>query len=626
VGSKVQSAIFGAPKVNPPSGTTGTKALPDVNVTSGGKGLLRAQTANTGKGLLEGKWGKPSNSPGFLSSLFANFIPQNQSGIKYRSDEGAYGLMLQDSKDKLTWIEKDGYKMLPFQKWIGGGEGKGTIRPNGEVPSGRTLMFGDTPPAGGITKGDVSNGVTRILTQNKFAPKSVEGIGSVGFNLNKSIDANSPGVKYGDNVGADSVTRKSNGDYEASEIMVEYGAYVDPKKAYPTSRGRVGDIDALNAELLKVLSKDNILNMNDPNSNPFSPVYIAKVPVESRVVGSGLSPDNGYTRIFNAKEKTDKRSGYNYKLGVLREYRESGTKLVSDDIVATKRNSLRLPTSNNFDAINTLTVLDGKTQMGKTLEGIRGWENMQWQPYVNDLVALYFYDVVNDKYIPFRAAIKGLSESANASWEEMPFIGRGDKVYSYGGFNRNLSVTINIVISSLLELAPTWQRINYLTTLVKPANYTTSKYNGAMNRFMVPPMVMLTLGDMYKDQPVLIQSAVTTIPDDAIWETQHQINGEQWKYLADYMSAPSNVLFGQLPRTIDITLGLILLEKERAVVGGANFGHAPRDEELRRWNTDTTPEGGSPTKLHGSWVVDNIYGQKKIYSPSEFEQSGKEFQ
>ena len=52
--------------------------------------------------------------------------------------------------------------------------------------------------------------------------------------------------------------------------------------------------------------------------------------------------------------------------------------------------------------------------------------------------------------------------------------------------------------------------------------------------------------------------------------------------MAGYISAP-NVIYGQLPRTVEISLGLVLLEKERAIVGGANFGHAPRTEDLKYW-------------------------------------------
>ena len=153
---------------------------------------------------------------------------------------------------------------------------------------------------------------------------------------------------------------------------------------------------------------------------------------------------DNYDRLFQTKKKS---------IGA---YRDSGVKMVSTDISTGNQNSLKLPTAYRYDAINTLNVLDNTKATNSTLSG---WDT--WDAFQDDSVACFFYDVVNDKYIPFRSAVKGLVENGNASWEELPFIGRADKVYSYGGFNRNASFTLKIVISSIKELGPTWQRINY---------------------------------------------------------------------------------------------------------------------------------------------------------------------
>jgi hypothetical protein len=373
-------------------------------------------------------------------------------------------------------------------------------------------------------------------------------------------------------------------------MMVQYGLYVDPKKEYPTKRTDQEVTSKQNIQLLKVLQKLKTASGG---------LYSVVVEDDARVISSGLANKRGYDRLFAANAKGE--SPMNFPDGVMKDYRN--VRVVDNTLTSDVRFSKKLPTAGHFDAINTLNVLDKDMKIPSQDQRLKGWS--KWEPYEDDQIAFYFYDVVNEKYIPFRAAIKGLSEASNASWEEMPFIGRGDKVYSYGGFNRNASLNINIVIGSLAELAPTWQRINYLTTLVKPANYTTSKYNGSMNRFMVPPMVMMTIGDLYKDQPVLIQSITTAIPDDASWETQNEFNSTQWEHLASYMYS-SKVKYGQLPRTVDISLGLILLEKERAVVGGANFGHAPRGEEWERWNTNAVPNGGTPSDLHQSFVVKTV--------------------
>jgi hypothetical protein len=123
---------------------------------------------------------------------------------------------------------------------------------------------------------------------------------------------------------------------------------------------------------------------------------------------------------------------------------------------------------------------------------------------------------------------------------------------------------------------------------------------------MVPPMVMLTIGDMYRDQPILIQSVTTTIPEDATWETLNEDNAKDgWNYLANIIKSP-DVLYGQLPREIDLSMAVVLLEKERAVVGGANFGHAPRNESYSSDNEYTVPNPGKFNKIDESLVVNVI--------------------
>lgn len=588
IGSAIPDALFGPPKVNPPSGTIAS-ALPDATLNTGGKGLLRAGTANRGLSHLSAAW--PQNTKGtslasgfrdvvkgLVTSLFSNFIPQTQSSFIARSDEGSYGLMVGAGSSKFVYVGRDGNTFGFGQQWIAGSSG---IRKNKQYPSRPYRIFSGP------------NGEPVQFLNDNLIAITIRDVGVVGYSVSDSTDANSPGVRYGDSIGKD-----KDGEYEASEIMIQYSDYTKESKKFPTKQTSQDIASKTNLSLLKTLDKIKQASGN---------LYTVDVPDDARVISSGQANKNGYDRLF----ETNKRgvSPINYPMGVLQDYRSS--RVVDNTLTSDSPNkSLKLPTAGQFDAINTLTVLDKNRKIVNSR--LKGWT--EWQPYVDDQIALYFYDVVNEKYVPFRAAIKGLSESATATWEELQFIGRADKVYSYGGFNRNLAFSIGICISSVAELAPTWQRINYLTTLIKPANYTVAKFQDAAlnksvtNRFMVPPMVMLTLGDMYREQPVLIQSVTVTIPDDATWETINQFNSNQWEYLASYIKAPG-VLYGQLPKQVEISLGLVLLEKERAIVGGANFGHAPRmDDDQSKWNTDTIPTGGNPTKLHESWVVskDNV--------------------
>lgn len=586
IGSTIPDALFGAPKINPPAGTVAS-ALPDATLTTGGKGLLRAGTANRGYSHLSAAW--PQNTQGsslastfraavtgLVKSLFANYLPQNQNGFVARSDEGTYGLMI-GAAPKFVYVGRDGSVQELGQQWVAGSS---TIRKTGQYPKAYRLFVD-------------ANGNSLKISNSSLSGISISGVGSVGYSVTETPNGPSPGFRYGDNMGV-----KKDKDYGSSDVMVQYNAYVDQTKQFPTKQTTTDNINNIKSTLNKMLA--DLKSTSDG-------LYAVNIPNDARVISSGNATQNGYDRLFATNKKNV--SPTNYPQGVLQDYRSVRT---IDDTVGSTVPSMRLPTAGRYDAINTLTVIpkdaiqniNNSTPNAKWKSlNMRGWENRQWTPYGDDQIALYFYDVVNETYIPFRAAIKGLTTSDTANWEEMTFIGRADKVYSYGGFNRNLGFTLSISIGSIAELGPTWKRINYLTTLIKPANYTTSTINQVTNRFMIAPMVMLTLGDMYKEQPILIQSVTCTVPDDATWETSNEFNSKEWAYLASYLSAP-NVVYGQLPRQVDISLGMALLEKERAIVGGANFGSAPRTEDWSTWNTDAVPNGGMPNKFNKSLVYD----------------------
>jgi hypothetical protein len=170
-------------------------------------------------------------------------------------------------------------------------------------------------------------------------------------------------------------------------------------------------------------------------------------------------------------------------------------------------------------------------------------------------------------------------EANNALWDELRFIGRADSLYSYTGFTRNLSFNFTVVINSLVELWPTWQRINYLASSVKPSDFTEKNQNdGVTNRFIIPPMFMLTIGDLYKYQPIVITTVAINIPEGASWETVPENSSEDWSYMAKIIKSTkvTRDKIGQVPREIEVSVACNVLEKERAIVGGCHYGHAVR--------------------------------------------------
>ena len=127
-----------------------------------------------------------------------------------------------------------------------------------------------------------------------------------------------------------------------------------------------------------------------------------------------------------------------------------------------------------------------------------------------------------------------------------------------------------------------WQRINYLVGLTKPANYTQGNQTNPSNiysRFMIPPLVKFTIGDMYKNQPGVIKSVGMNIPDNCVWETLSEDYAQKnnWNYLNGVIQlANSKGTYAQFPRECELNLQMDLLEKERPIVGGNNFGDYAR--------------------------------------------------
>jgi hypothetical protein len=219
------------------------------------------------------------------------------------------------------------------------------------------------------------------------------------------------------------------------------------------------------------------------------------------------------------------------------------------------------------DKINLLTILN-EEDLGL---------DKKYNSNNDDIIKFYFHDIVNNKYIPFRATVTGLNENYNADWSAIEYIGRADKLQSYKGFSRTLSFKFNVVANTVKELLPMWKRINYLVGLTKPANYTQGGQNNSnvYSRFIIPPLVKFTIGDIYKNQPGVIKSIGMNIPDNCVWETVSEETSAtfDWSYLNGRIQWQDSIgKVAQFPRECELNLSIDLLEKERPVVGGTNFG------------------------------------------------------
>jgi hypothetical protein len=121
-----------------------------------------------------------------------------------------------------------------------------------------------------------------------------------------------------------------------------------------------------------------------------------------------------------------------------------------------------------------------------------------------------FLDDVNKFAVPFRAFITGLGESVVPEWSERTYIGRTERNVVYVRAVRDISFQLRVQAFSSTELQAVWDKVNAMTGLCFPSDYADG--------FMIPPLVRLTIGDIYRNQAGFIKSLSHTIDDDAGWE------------------------------------------------------------------------------------------------------------
>jgi|7_EtaG_2_1085326.scaffolds.fasta_scaffold02435_3 hypothetical protein len=129
---------------------------------------------------------------------------------------------------------------------------------------------------------------------------------------------------------------------------------------------------------------------------------------------------------------------------------------------------------------------------------------------VSDFVKFKFKDLVNNKFIIFRAILSGISDSITPEWSGTRYIGRPDNVYVYTGAERKVNFTFSIYPKTKQEFPVLLEKLNYLVGLCYPT-YTE-------NNRMIAPFIQLTLGDMFKDTPGFLDTLSVNVDDTSTWE------------------------------------------------------------------------------------------------------------
>jgi hypothetical protein len=136
-------------------------------------------------------------------------------------------------------------------------------------------------------------------------------------------------------------------------------------------------------------------------------------------------------------------------------------------------------------------------------------------PPINDLVKFRIALIDAGKptqktFMHFRAFLNSITDNYSATWNSYNYVGRGEKFYSYGGFDRTLSLSWTVAAQSREELSPMYKKLNYLASTLAPS-YSPSGY-------MRGPLVQLTIGGYVYEQVGFITGLTFEIGEDSPWE------------------------------------------------------------------------------------------------------------
>jgi len=139
-----------------------------------------------------------------------------------------------------------------------------------------------------------------------------------------------------------------------------------------------------------------------------------------------------------------------------------------------------------------------------------------------DMIKFYIAVLDNNNpekktYIHFRAYVEGIQDNYSANWNSINYAGRGEEFYKYGGFNRDIGFSFKVHVSSRAELFPTYQKLNYLASIMAP-DYSSPGY-------MRGNIVELTLGDYFNDVPGVITNFSYNLSDETSWDIARNNDG-----------------------------------------------------------------------------------------------------
>jgi len=235
-------------------------------------------------------------------------------------------------------------------------------------------------------------------------------------------------------------------------------------------------------------------------------------------------------------------------------------------------------------------------------------------PGTDDLVEFYFSSLVLDghNYCPaevivFRATFDSITDNHKPTWNTVKYMGRGDPLYTYDGYERDVSFGFTVHIGSRDEMKASWRKLNYL------AGYTAPEYTSA--GFIRAPLCRLNIGNLFKKMPGYISSLSYTFDNQGgTWETAH-LEGDRYNSNTDAAirdESTPGVL--QLPKTIQVSVGFVPIGVYRPEKYGVFYPlYDDRTDNPGRIETGLIPDNDN--RVNWFKPFDDIAGSFAIATP-----------
>ena len=127
------------------------------------------------------------------------------------------------------------------------------------------------------------------------------------------------------------------------------------------------------------------------------------------------------------------------------------------------------------------------------------------------------------KFLAFRAFLTDFSDNFSGDWAGTKYVGRGEELYNYQGFKRDISFSFKVAAFSKADMQPLYNKLNLLVGSTAP-----TYRNG---NFMMGTLTKVTIGDYLVQTSGFISSVGLSWDSNIPWEMETE--GERLPHALD---------------------------------------------------------------------------------------------